>query len=203
MSGELLGKELIVELLEELGRRLDERGVHADLYLVGGGAMALAYNRQRITRDIDAVFEPKAVVYGEAKRMADDLGLPAGWLNDGVQGFLPPRPDGGEQVQLSSPGISVSIASAEYLFAMKGAAARIEEDTEDLRLLAGILGITTADEALDLIERYYAKAQLTPKSKFMIQELFDNLEIVVQPPAGAHAPRGARGSNQFKRKPRR
>jgi hypothetical protein len=203
MSGELLGKELIVELLEELGRRLDERGVHADLYLVGGGAMALAYNRQRITRDIDAVFEPKAVVYGEAKRMADDLGLPAGWLNDGVQGFLPPRPDGGEQVQLSSPGISVSIASAEYLFAMKGAAARIEEDTEDLRLLAGILGITTADEALDLIERYYAKAQLTPKSQFMIQELFDNLEIVVQPPAGAHAPRGARGSNQFKRKPRR
>jgi len=199
---DLLGKKVIVELLEELGRRLDERGVHADMYLVGGGAMALAYNRQRITRDIDAVFEPKAVVYAEAMRMADDLGLPVNWLNDGVKGFLPTRPDGGEQVQLSSPGISVSIASAEYLFAMKGAAARIEEDTEDLRLLAGVLGITTADEALDLIERYYDKAQLTPKSQFMIQELFDNLEIVVQPSASAHAPRGARGSNQYQRKPR-
>jgi hypothetical protein len=199
---DLLSKEVIVELLKELGRRLDERGLHADMYLVGGGAMALAYNRQRITRDIDAVFEPKLVVYTEAKRMADDLGLPANWLNDGVKGFLPARPDEGEQVQLSSPGISVSIASAEYLFAMKGAAARIEEDTEDLRLLAGILGITSTDEALDLIERYYNKAQLTAKSQFMIQELFDNFEIVVQPSAGAHAPRGARGSNQYQRKPR-
>jgi hypothetical protein len=38
----------------------------------------------------------------------------------------PASPEAGEQVQLSSPGISVSIASTEYLFAMKGAAARIE-----------------------------------------------------------------------------
>lgn len=200
---DLLGRERIVELLEELGRRLDEGGVHVDMYLVGGRAMALAYNRLRITRDLDAVFEPKTVVYDEAKRMADDLGLPAGWLNDAVKGFRPAGPDRGEQVQVSFPGISVSIASAEYLFAMKGAAARIEEDTEDLRLLAGILGITSADVALDLIERYYDKAQLTPKSQFVIQELFDTLDIVADPPSGEHSPRGARGSNQYRRKPRR
>lgn len=50
-EGELLGRARIVALLTELGRRLDRQGVHAEIYVVGGGAMALAYNRERVTRD--------------------------------------------------------------------------------------------------------------------------------------------------------
>lgn len=74
----LIGAERIRELLGELGRRLDARGLEARLFLVGGAAMALAYSRDRVDRDLDAVFEPKKEIYQEAARMADDYGLPNG-----------------------------------------------------------------------------------------------------------------------------
>jgi hypothetical protein len=82
--------------------------------------MALAYSRDRVTRDLDAVFEPKREIYDEAAQMANDLGLPENWLNDAVKGLLP------EQVKpiegtgsFSTRGLRVGVASAEYLFAMK------------------------------------------------------------------------------------
>ena len=59
---------------------------------------------------------------------------------------------------------------------MKAAAARIEEDTEDLRLLAVELGITSADQALALLERFYERARLTVKSQLVLEALFDEHE---------------------------
>jgi hypothetical protein len=175
METTVLDRDRIIELLTELGRRLDQRGLHASLYVVGGTAMALAYNRDRTTKDIDAIFEPKTAVYAEARRMAEDLGLPDGWVNDGVKGLLPDRSDPDVQTALTAPGISVGVASGEYLFAMKAAAARIEEDTDDLRLLARTLGLTSADQALDLLERFYDRARLAPRSQFVVQELFEQM----------------------------
>ena len=56
------------------------------MYIVGGSAMALAFSRDRVTKDIHAVFDPKAVIYAGARRMADEMGLAPDWLNDGCQG---------------------------------------------------------------------------------------------------------------------
>lgn len=69
-----LGRDQIVELLGELGDELDGRGVRGEMS-VGGAAMALAYNTRRATRDIDAVFEPKTVVYEVAAMLAVHHGL--------------------------------------------------------------------------------------------------------------------------------
>jgi hypothetical protein len=45
---------------------------------------------RRTTADADGVFEPKAVIYEAARRVADrHEKLPADWLNDGVKGLLP------------------------------------------------------------------------------------------------------------------
>ena len=33
------------------------------MFLVGGAAMALAYSTSRVTRDLDAMFEPESLVY--------------------------------------------------------------------------------------------------------------------------------------------
>ena len=163
----------IIELLGELGRRLESQGIRAEMFVVGGSAMALAYNRERLTKDIDAVFEPKTVIYVEASHIAIEQGIPKDWLNDAVKGLLPDHPDTKALTIYATQGISVSIASPEFIFAMKAAAARVEQDTEDIKLLAQILGITTSREALDLVERFYNRARISPKTQFILQEMFD------------------------------
>jgi Nucleotidyltransferase of unknown function (DUF6036) len=128
-SGELLDRTRIRELLTELGRRCAARGFSVEMLIVGGAAIALVYGERRATRDLDAIFEPKMEVYAEAKKMADELGLPEDWLNDGVKGLLPDFPDTGLQVTTSSNGIYVIVPSAEYLFAMKATSARLDIST--------------------------------------------------------------------------
>ena len=44
--------------------------------------MALAYDATRVTRDVDSLFVPHGVVLEEARNVAQDLGLPAWWLNE-------------------------------------------------------------------------------------------------------------------------
>jgi hypothetical protein len=50
----------ILKALQALGDELTREGVRGQIFIVGGAAMALAYSTRRVTRDIDAVFEPKA-----------------------------------------------------------------------------------------------------------------------------------------------
>jgi hypothetical protein len=53
-----------------LGDRLVRRGVTADLFVVGGAAMALAHDASRVTRDVDATFVPHGIVLEEARNVA-------------------------------------------------------------------------------------------------------------------------------------
>ena len=53
----LLGRAEIERAFTALGERLVRRGVIADVFVVGGAAMALAYDAARVTRDVDAVLK--------------------------------------------------------------------------------------------------------------------------------------------------
>lgn len=161
----------IRRLLTLLDRELAAVGVVGELFLVGGAAMALAYDRSRATRDLDAVFEPKAVLYDAAHRIAEREGLPADWLNDAVKGFLP-GPDPAATVALELPALRVRVASPGYLFALKAAASRAERDADDLLLLYRLCGFADVEEALDHVERTMgAAARLTPKTSLLLREL--------------------------------
>lgn len=100
----------IVAALTALGVELHSQGVTGEMYLVGGAAIALAFDERRSTRDVDAVFEPKASVYAAAEAIAPSLGLPVGWLNDAVKGFLA-GPDPGARPVLEVPGLRCAAAS--------------------------------------------------------------------------------------------
>jgi hypothetical protein len=78
----LFGRAEIERAFTALGERLARRGVVADVFVVGGAAMALAYDAARVTRDVDAVFMPHGIVLEEARKVAEDLGLPYWWLNE-------------------------------------------------------------------------------------------------------------------------
>lgn len=165
-----LGHDEIVTLLTELGEMLAEAGERAELFLVGGAAMALAYNTRRFTADLGALFEPKSVVYEAARKVAERHGLNRDWLNDAMKGFLPGE-DPNSTVFLNQPGIVVRVASPRYLFAMKAAAARADRDSKDLLALYRINGFQSVEVALDCVTEFCPPNRLSPRTMYFIEQL--------------------------------
>jgi hypothetical protein len=167
----LFGRAEMERAFTALGERLARRGVVADVFVVGGAAMALAYDATRVTRDIDATFIPHRVVIEEARHVADDLGLPYWWLNEQASIYISGKDDPGKRRVFDHPGLRVSAASPAHIFAMKALAARTR-DVDDLRVLADIIGVGSADEALQICAEFYPDEPLPQRSAAILRELF-------------------------------
>jgi hypothetical protein len=163
-------KKRILQALQALGEELTREGVRAQIFIVGGAAMALAYSTRRVTRDIEAVFEPKQTVYAAAAKVAEELGLPEDWLNDAVKGFMP-GPDETPRPVPAIEAIEVTTASPRYLLAMKLMAMRFGEDDEDIEILLRECDIHNAEGALDVLEQVYPAREPPAKTRFFLEEL--------------------------------
>lgn len=114
------GRGEIAELLAELGKRLEARGIHASIYVVGGAAIATTFsNDRRLTQDIDAIFEPVGAVRTEVEHMAAERDLPRDWLNSKAAPWIPPPTLDREATVNELAGLTVTTASPRYLLAMK------------------------------------------------------------------------------------
>ena len=139
--------ERVSALLAELGERLAGRGIEGEIYVVGGAAMMLAYDRTRVTRDIDAVGVPQEEIDLEVRAMAaDHRDLDSDWLNARVLPLLPRGVDGERLQVLGGPGLTVNVASPKWLLAMKARAARGRRDLDDIWVLCQILSIRAVDD---------------------------------------------------------
>jgi hypothetical protein len=154
-----------------LGDRLARRGVVADVFVVGGAAMALAYDASRVTRDVDARFLPHGIVLEEARRVAADLGLPPWWLNEQASVYISGKDDLAKRRVFDHPGLRVMAASPQHIFAMKSLAARTR-DIDDLRLLADIVGVESSEAALQICADFYPDEPVSPRSVAVLRELF-------------------------------
>lgn len=147
-------------------------GLHADLFVVDGAAMALAFDSRRLTTDIDGVFEPKMRVDEAVQKVVrKHPELADTCLNDAVKG-MHPGPAANAPVVLDAPGITVSVASAEYLLALKVHAARMDRAVDDFKEPARQCGLNTADEVLDVAARIIGPARLQPKAQLWVRHLF-------------------------------
>ncbi|WP_440106550.1 hypothetical protein [Streptosporangium sp. H16] len=168
----LLGRAELEHAFTVLGERLVRRGVVADLFVVDGAAMALAYDAVRVTRDVDALFVPHGVVLEEARRVAEDLDLPPWWLNEQASVYISGKDDPGKRRVFDHPGLRVMAASPEHIFAMKAMAARTR-DVDDLRHLAGLAGIASSEDALRLCEQFFPGEEVSPRARAVLADLFD------------------------------
>ena len=165
-----MDRQEIVAALTALAADLHARGISADMYVVGGAAIALAFDERRATRDIDAVFVPKTEVYAAADRVAEELELPDGWLNDAVKGFLAGDDPMATSV-LDLPGLRCQVASSRMLLALKVLAHRVGEDDDDVRLLANHLGLTDASAVLDTVTGMVGEQRLTAQAQFFVEQV--------------------------------
>lgn len=170
----MLSRERILSLFAELDAELRQTGTRGDVFIVGGAAMTVAYDARPATRDVDGIWHPAAEVRAAAVRVAarhDDI--EPEWLNDAVKGFLPATPKGPTTVIYEGDCLTVSVPAPDYLLATKLLASRVGRDEDDIRLLYRLTGLTTVDEGLALIERYYPGRPIEAKVRFYLEELLD------------------------------
>ena len=171
------------KLFELLSEELRASGTKAELFLVGGAVMCLAYNVRPSTQDVDAVFRPSAEVRKAAARVALLAGLSPDWLNDSVKGYLSAQGDFAQFLELDH--LNVMVAQPEYMLAMKCLAMRIGaefNDEEDVRYLLRHLDIASYDMAIEVITQYFPLERFPQKTLYALSELL--------PPPASEMPRG-------------
>jgi hypothetical protein len=170
------------EALTELGRLLREDGYIVDIALFGGAAMILAFEAKRMTRDVDAVVlgeaDAKRQLIDKARHLGDEKGWDRDWINDGVKGFVSATPE--NRFLRSYPsegeaGLRIFVPSPRYMLAMKLLAMRFDadkSDIDDIRSLAGRVGVQTVEQAVEIVEAFYPRKQIPQKTYFGIEQLF-------------------------------
>ena len=125
-----LSKKDILKYLEEINKKLEERGKYGEIMICGGAVMTLVYEARNSTHDIDAVFRPKE----DMKEIIDEIrrenNLNSQWLNDDVSMFTSEFKNLTSSEYKNFGNLTVSILGAESLLAMKLVSAR--ENTYDL-----------------------------------------------------------------------
>lgn len=129
--------------------------------------MALAYNVERASADIDATFEPRDVVQDAAAVVARRFGLDRNRLSEGVRDFMPPVPADHPRGERIGPALVIEIASPEYILAMKSMTTRKSDgDLADAVHLCKLLGVSDVAELEEIVTRYF------PGGRFTAEELF-------------------------------
>ncbi|ORW08550.1 hypothetical protein DQP56_00530 [Mycolicibacter senuensis] len=155
-----------------LALKLQRRNIVGHVHVVGGAAMLLAYDPDRLaTRDIDALFGPDGPMIAAIHEVADENHWPASWLNNQAAVYVARSPGEGIRV-FDHPHLQVVATPADHLLAMKTLAARAVRDAEDLRFLVGYLGITSAAEVWAIVERFFPGVDVPQRSRDLIDDLF-------------------------------
>lgn len=76
-------------------------------------------------------------------------------------------------LQLDS--LLVWVPEPAYMLAMKAMSARFDsKDSQDIVTLCKILKIESQGQVFEIVENYYPKKRISPKTIFFIEELFDS-----------------------------
>ena len=79
----------ISDALGELAQRISSRGEGADIYVVGGAALCVAYGARDATRDVDTFYSNPLTVEACVAELAAEHEWPRDWLNNRAQAFAP------------------------------------------------------------------------------------------------------------------
>lgn len=159
---------------ELLNYELQAVAVEAELCLVGGAVMIVAFNAKPDTRRVRALFMPVALVLEASARVASTLDLPPEWLNEGVRKHLEAGLEGGSFVADSN--LKVYSARPDYVLALKCASLPFEIGPgvhRDIRYLLRFLDILNLAEARTVIGRYFNERQLPADIDATLSEILD------------------------------
>ena len=181
MENNELDKEKIEHALMLMGEKAVKQGIKVEVSIYGGCALTMSMNLRNSTKDVDAVFEKdKEKVKELAQKVGEELGMPNDWFNDAMKGYLS-KEDNWNKIKFKNypsdehAGLTVMMPTPEYMLALKCIDIRISEskDVEDVKKLAKICGLKSANEAMEILESFYDGSLIKPKTIFALEEIFE------------------------------
>jgi hypothetical protein len=182
-------RDALLDAFDQIGRAAAQAGTKLQIAVYGGSALMLASNFRFATEDVDvSKLEYPLPVWLAAvvDKIARENNWQNNWFNDAVAFHLSALADlaldhlefGTFPRDGTQPGLVVSVPSAEYLLALKLKAARVldpvrgETERLDILNLMQVVGISSADEAIALLGRYFpVSAASSEKQRFLLQNM--------------------------------
>lgn len=173
MKDKFFDQNELVKGIAQIADRLSDRGIEAQIYLVGGAAISLGYFDRRLTTDIDARVAPADRVIAVAEEIAKENEWQLDWFNNAASKLIPFMAGEGDWLRISVTGkVEVFVASAELLLAMKLEASRPNRDGEDIVGLVEHLGITSKSELEAIYEKFYIGEVMPRKAHQILSSIF-------------------------------
>lgn len=182
----LLDRDRLLALLREVGEAIAQQGKEGHLYIVGGAAMALAFDARRVTRDVDAAAPgDQSAIWEAVRAVAERHQLPPDWINTTASAFMTNEEDAAAR-EITLPGLRLALASPEHLIAMKLRAMR-DRDLDDLDTLFRHVGITDPQQAADIHNSLFDDSYIgytdPEEALYAAQLVFDRARVKGNPVA--------------------
>jgi hypothetical protein len=183
------GRDALLDAFDRIGRAAVQAGTRLQIAVYGGSALMLASNFRFATEDVDVsrLDHPMPDWLATIVReIASENRWQEDWFNDGVAFHLSSLANSaadhlefGTFPRDGTPaGLVVSVPSAEYLLALKLKAFRImdplrgENERLDILNLMQVVGISSADDAIALLGRYFPlSAASAEKQRFLLKNM--------------------------------
>ncbi len=187
--GAAFDRDALLDAFDQIGRAAVLAGTKLQIAVYGGSALMLASNFRFATEDVD-VSELERPLPGWLAEVVHEIAKKNlwqdDWFNDAVAFHLSSLADSAaDHLEFgtfprdgTSPGLVVSVPSAEYLLALKLKAVRVldpvrgEMERLDILNLMQVVGISTAEEAIALLGRYFpVSAASSEKQRFLLENM--------------------------------
>ena len=162
-----------MELFEELSSELESRNARAHVYVFGGAAMSVAFDRGRTTVDIDVrVDSGREKLMESVETVGRRHGFEAGWFSEPLAVVLPRGSDQRAATLYQSQYLTVTGASAKHMLAMKLVAGRLK-DHGDIAVLCKRLGLTSKRQALRIADEVLPGVPINRQAREALAKVFE------------------------------
>jgi hypothetical protein len=171
----LFTRDDIEDGLRALADQLVAAGMTSKIQVVGGAAIILRVEREALTSDVDTLHCATSGIQAAAERVAQAKRWPPTWLNDAAKMWASHYDTEDDwEIRFTSGEVSVLVARAPLLLAMKLQAGRGRRDATDIDLLLEECEIESFDDAGALFDKYYPTESMAPRALRQLHERFDH-----------------------------
>ncbi|UFT99963.1 DUF6036 family nucleotidyltransferase [Radiobacillus kanasensis] len=170
MSLEKVTKEIFIEILEVLDKKLQDNKLELTLNIYGGTVMMACFDARPATKDVDALFDTSPIIDNILVEIAETFNLDKNWINQDIREPLRHIKNENLKEVYTFKSLKVLAPSAEQMLAMKILSARPEpyRDFNDAEYLIEFLGIETLEEVLNIFNNYVGRKYLQERQKVFL-----------------------------------